>query len=448
MQEPTLTPERVIADFVAGLSPGAVPDDAVRTTERAFVDTVGVTLAGAQADAGERAGRFAELYGADDGATLLGRESRAAVPAAALANGTAGHALDYDDLCWAMDGHPSVPLVPAVLAVGEHVGATGREAVAAYAAGFETMCSLAGPVSPRHYELGWHATATFGTFGATAAAAYLLGADADTVRRALSIAASMPAGLKRNFGSMTKPLHAGLAARSGVTAALLADDGFTADEAPVSGESGFWDLYADGAEEEIPRPGDPWALVETGINVKAYPCCYFTHTTIAATASLIAGSGAGPGDIERIEVRASAGAGDALVHADPATGLEAKFSMEHCAAAAAVRDRVGLAEFTDDAARDPTLSALRERVDFEVDPGLPYDAHAATVAVVTAEGRIEEHRADPPGIHDDPLSGAELRRKFMECATVALDEERAAAAHDRLDALARQTSLAGALSGL
>jgi len=446
MQEPTA--ERVVADFVAGLDPGDVPEGAVRTAERAFVDTVGVTLAGAAADAGERAGRFAALYGAGDGATLLGREGRAALPAAALANGTAGHALDYDDLCWAMDGHPSVPLVPAVLAVGEHVGASGRDAVAAYAAGFEAMSSLAGPVSPRHYELGWHPTATFGTFGATAAAAHLLDADAGTVRQALSVAASMPAGLKRNFGSMTKPLHAGLAARSGVTAALLADDGFTADEAPVSGEDGFWDLYADGAGGELPRPGDPWALVETGINVKPYPCCYFTHTTIAATASLVAESEAAPADIERIEVRASAGAGDALAHADPATGLEAKFSMEHCAAAGAACDRVGLEEFTDAAARDPTLAALRERVEFEVDPELPYDAHAATVAVVTDQGRFEEHRADPPGTHDDPLSEAELRRKFTECATAVLSEERAAAAHGRLNSLAERESLAGALSGL
>lgn len=155
-----------------------------------------------------------------------------------------------------------------------------------FIAGFETACYLAEPISPEHYERGWHPTATFGTFGATAATCSVLGFDADATHRALAIAASMPSGLKRNFGSMTKPLHAGLAARSGVTAALLARDRFSADATPISGDDDFFDLYGGGATKTPTPPGEPWRLRTEGIHVKYYPCCYFTYTSITATAAL------------------------------------------------------------------------------------------------------------------------------------------------------------------
>ena len=445
------TPERVLAEFVATLDSEDVPSDLVTLAERAFVDTVGVTLAGADADAGERAGRFAAVQAGavDGGATLLGRTERATLPAAALANGTAGHALDYDDLSWGMDGHPSVVLVAPILAAGEVTDATGADAVTAFVAGFETACYLAEPISPEHYERGWHPTATFGTFGATAATCSVLGLDADATHRALAIAASMPSGLKRNFGSMTKPLHAGLAARSGVTAALLARDGFSADATPISGDGGFFDLYGDGATTMPTPPGEPWRLRTEGIHVKYYPCCYFTHTSITATAALADEHGIDPADVERIEVTASRGAGDALVNPDPETGLEAKFSMEHCVAAALARDRVGLEAFEPEAVTDPTIAALRERVDFETDDGREYDGHGATVRVVTTAGETYERtQADPPGVHDDPLSTAQLREKYLECATHVLDEAAAERTHDRLVALADEPSLADVVASL
>ena len=445
------TPERVLAEFVAGLEFEDAPSDLVALAERAFVDTVGVTLAGADADAGERAGRFAatQAGAVDGGATLVGRTERATLPAAALANGTAGHALDYDDLSWGMDGHPSVVLVPPVLAASEATDATGADAVTAFVAGFETACYLAEPISPEHYERGWHATATFGTFGATAATCSVLGLDADATHRALGIAASMPSGLKRNFGSMTKPLHAGLAARSGVTAALLARDGFSADATPVSGDDGFFDLYGGGATTMPTPPGEPWRLRTEGIHVKYYPCCYFTHTSITATAALTDEHGIDPADVERIEVTASRGAGDALVNPDPETGLEAKFSMEHCVAAALARDRVGLGAFEPEAVTDPTIAALRERVAFETDDGREYDGHGATVRVVTTAGETHERtQADPPGVHEDPLSTAQLREKYLECATRVLNEAAAERTHDRLAALADEPSLADVVASL
>jgi len=405
------TPEQALTDFVADLTYEDLPAGAPETVTRAFVDTVGVTLAGAVDEAGRVAAGAAGLEPASaSAAELLGVETEESPEEAALRVGTAAHALDYDDLSWAMDGHPSVALVPPLLALADG-GTGGRDLVTAYAAGFETACAVAEPVSPDHYEAGWHATATFGTLGAAAAAAHLLDLAPAAVGHALSAAASMPAGLKRNFGSTTKPLHAGLCSRSGVTAARLAREGLTADPRAVSGDRGFWDLY--GPEERTAfTVGDRWHLRESGIHIKAYPCCYFTHAAIAAAQDLAVS----PEAVERVVVEASQGAADALHHADPETGLEAKFSMEYCVASALVRERVGLDTFTPAAVDDPAVQRVRERVEFRVDDGLPYDAHAGRVLVETDE-RIHEHRrVDPPGTHDDPLSAAQLRHKFEECA--------------------------------
>lgn len=441
-------PEATLAAFVADLTYDAVPESARTTIERAFVDTVGVTLAGAVADAGARATAFATSVGRGE-TTVLGTGERASLTDAVLANGTAGHALDYDDLSWAMDGHPSVPLVAPALAVGEHVDASGRDLITAFAAGFETECYVAEPVSPTHYEQGWHPTSTFGTFGAAATAASLLDLDAAATAQALSIAASMPSGLKRNFGTMTKPLHAGLAGRSGVTAALLARDGFTADEAAISGDRGFWDRYAEGAERVADPPGEPWRLLETGISIKAYPCCYFTHTSVALAAQLGDEHGLSAADVEHVETTTSRGAGDALVHSDPETGLEAKFSMEYAVAAALVFDRIGLSVFEPDAIDDPEIQRVRERVSFVVDDSLPYKSNRAELVLETVGGdRYEAQRDEPPGTPANPLSESALREKFLECATFTLDRQTATQAFTDLRALRSQASVRELLAPL
>jgi 2-methylcitrate dehydratase PrpD len=380
------------------------------------------------------------------GTTLLGREGTAPRSAALLANGTAGHGLDYDDVSWGMDGHPSVTLVAPALAVGEAVDATGRELLTAFVAGFETECFLASAISPGHYERGWHATGTFGVFGAAAVAARLLGATATETRHALNVAASFPAGLKRNFGSMTKPLHVGGAVRAGVTAAALAVEGFTADDTAIGGERGFWELYAggDGVEAPAPLPPDRWALLEDGVHVKKYPSCYFTHTAIASAVDVAAALDLSPGDVERVHVRASQGALDALAHDDPTTGLEAKFSLPYTVAAGLVRRTVDLAAFEDDAWSDPAVDAVRERVTYEADPDLHYDAHESHMRVETADAVHERTRADPPGTHEDPLDRAELREKYESCARRALPApavERTWAALDDLRSVESTASL-------
>jgi 2-methylcitrate dehydratase PrpD len=304
----TQPPSAQLGRFVAELTAAAIPDRALRLAERCFLDTIGVTLAGAETGAGRRAIAFAEA-GGEGTTTIPGVARRAPEGAALLATGTAGHGLDYDDVSWGMDGHPSVTLVAPALAVGEALDATGQQLLTAFVAGFETECYLASAISPGHYERGWHATGTFGVFGAAAVACKLLDADAATTQQALAIAASGAAGIKRNFGSMTKPLHVGGAVQTGVRAARLAIAGFSADPAAIGGERGFWDLYAgpEGVGSPAPLAPDRWALLDEGVHVKSYPCCYFTHTSIANAIALAEQHELRPADVEGIEVVAGRG---------------------------------------------------------------------------------------------------------------------------------------------
>jgi 2-methylcitrate dehydratase PrpD len=419
-------PETELSSFVATLTYDDVPTPARETIKHAFLDTVGVTLAGTHHDAGEAAFRTDDINPTTaEPAVILGLTGLDSPAERALRTATASHALDYDDLSWAMGGHPSVTLVPPLFALIGDATANGSDLITAYAAGFEVECGLAQPISPDHYEAGWHATATFGALGAAAAAASLLDLTERETCHALTIAASTPAGLKRNFGSMTKPLHAGLCARSGVTAARLAANGFTADATAVSGDRGFWDLYGPTDRDEFTFDPDNWTLVSEGVHVKYYPCCYFTHTSIAATQALVDDHDIDSADIEAIRVRAAQGAVDALHHADPETGLEAKFSMEYTVASAAVRDRVDLNAFEESAIDDPAVQRVREHVDFAVDDDLQYDSHEAFVRIETSNQSYERRQENPPGTHEDPLTEGELRKKFHECAHRAVSNDTA-----------------------
>lgn len=438
-------PSADLAQFITNLSFADLDDGLVRRAERCFVDTVGVTLAGA-VESSTRKARIVAGTRSDEGeATVVGIDVRAPLSVATFISGTAAHALDFDDVSWAMDGHPSAPLVIPILGTAEVSDVTGEEALTAYVAGFETECYLAAPVSPSHYERGWHATATFGTFGAAAATAKVLDLSVEETRRALNVAASMPAGLKRNFGTMTKPMHVGQAVQSGVTAARLASNGFTADDRAIGGDRGFLDLY--GGEEQpdfeaFSELGERWALEEAGVHVKKYPCCYFTHTSIAATVDLVTTHDISPADITDVQVVASGGTVDALPHDNPQTPLEAKFSMPYTVAYAAVNRQVGLTAFERDALTDPEVRSLLDAVSLRASDDLDYDDHAALVRITTRTDEYERLLSNPPGAHDNPLSDRELREKFTMCATRVLDESDAHDVLNRLDTLRSETSVA------
>src|SRR4051794_17534069 len=258
----TTSTMQILADFVATAD---IPPKARARAQTAVLDTVGVTLAGSVEPAARIVQKVVAAEGGAPRSSVLGTAQRTSASAAALANGTAAHALDYDDMCFVSLAHPSAPLVAAALAAAELAGASGRALLDGYVVGFELEGVLGHALNPAHYQRGWHCTSTLGTVGAAAAVARILQLDADATRRALAIAAPEASGLKENFGTMVKPLHAGLAARNAVLAALLARDGFTASEQAIEGDQGML-VAMDGSRRDldglIENLGQVWEILE------------------------------------------------------------------------------------------------------------------------------------------------------------------------------------------
>jgi 2-methylcitrate dehydratase PrpD len=420
-----------LAEFVTKSRWEDCPAEAVDIARRAILDCLGVMLAGSIEPAARIVAEVARAEGGSPLATVVGTPLRTGTVWAALANGTAAHALDFDDTNFAMLGHPSAPVLSAALAAGELTMADGRALVHAFLLGFEVETTMASVINPPHYEKGFHATGTLGTMGAAAAAARLLGLDAAQTRAALAVAASQASGLKENFGTMTKPFHAGHAARSGVLSALLARDGFTASEQAIEGPQGYFAVLGAGKRDEqvLDSLGAPWKILETGVAVKPYPSCACTHSIIDSALELQRTHRIRPEQVAEVTVGVNAAVPRILIHSNPRSGLEAKFSGEFSAAAALCDGRVGIATFRDDKTDDPAIRALMTRVRLVVDPDIPGDLerHMWTRVIVRLrDGREVAIAPRPvPGHPGLPLSMDQLREKFMDCARIVLSEDRA-----------------------
>jgi len=419
-----------IAEFIAKSRWEDFPAGAVDAARRAILDCLGVMLAGSVEPAARIVTDIARSEGGAPLATVVGTPLRTGAVWAALANGTAAHALDFDDTNFAMMGHPTAPVLSAALAAGELALADGRALVHAFLLGFEVETTLAEVLNPAHYEKGFHATGTLGTMGAAAAAARLLGLDATQTRTALAIAASQASGLKENFGTMTKPFHAGHAARSGVLSGLLAREGFTASEQALEGPQGYLAVLGAGKREEraLETLGAPWKILKTGVAVKPYPSCACTHSIIDSALELRRIHAIAPEQVEHVTVGVGASVPRILIHSNPRSGLEAKFSGEFSAAAALCEGRVGIATFRDDKTDDPAIKALMKRVRVVVDPEIPGegDQHVWTrVTLRLRDGREVSVAPRPvPGHPGSPLSLDQLREKFRDCARIALPDDR------------------------
>ena len=419
-----------LSDFIVAADP---PPAARAAAARAVLDTIGVTLAGAS----EPAARSVQQVIAAEGTgpcRVLGTPMTASATSAALANGTAAHALDFDDMCFVSLAHPSAPLVACALAAAELAGAGGRALLDAYVIGFEIEGRFGRAMNPRHYQKGWHCTSTIGTIGAAAAAARLLRLDAAAVRHALCIAASEASGLKDNFGSMVKPLHAGLAARNGVLAARLAQAGLTASLDAIQGPQGF--LAAMDGERDpknlqqvLDDLGTRWEILDTGITVKLYPSCAATHPALDVLLDLKRRACFDADQVQAVEIGVDAVTPTVLIHSRPSDGLQAKFSMPFCAAAAMVYGRVGIETFEDRQVRDQAIVSALNRVTMCVDSTLDAAAPPLTQARVTvrlADGRVLRASANGArGYPERPAADEELAAKFMSCATRALPLSRA-----------------------
>lgn len=419
-----------LAKFAAHTETEAVPVRLLEKAADAFVDTLGVGLAGSLERASVLVAQWVLEEAGRGRATVWGNENGASPAQAALANATAAHALDFDDSLPSMRSHPSASLVPAALAVAEAQGASGREVLAAYVIGLEVAGKIGRVVSNGHFQRGLHTTATIGIFSCATAAARLLRLDAAGLQTAWGIAASHAAGLVRNFGTMTKPLHAGNAARIGVLSASLAQRGFTADNAIFDGANGFAASYGSeggiALEDSLQKLGKPWEIEDPGLYVKSWPCCYCNHRPVGGLFQLLDEHGIRTDEVRGISVGFLPGSDTALLSDNPMTGLEGKFSIEYSMAATLLDRRLTLETFTDRMVQRPPIRDLMKKVKrYRIaDPNVYSGLIGYTdIAVDTPRGCFETRVERTPGSPAWPISRENLVAKFLDCSERVLGSD-------------------------
>lgn len=419
-------PTRAIATWITGVGAGKFGERPVRWAKHALLDWLGVTLAGSRDPLVDILVSDAIAEGETGTARLIGREECVTPSFAAMINGAASHALDFDDVNKRLHGHPTVPVMPALLAVAEQKAISGRAVLDAFIVGYEVECLIGEMMGLAHYDHGWHATATIGTFGAAAGCARLLGLDADKAAMALGIAATQAAGLKSMFGTMCKPLHAGKAATNGLMAARWAAKGFTSRADALECAQGFG-LTQSTEFRALPIRPDadaPFAIEENLF--KYHAACYLTHSSIEAARSLMGQHGFTAGDVDRVRTRVDAGHRRVCDIPEPTTGLEVKFSIRHCIAMALSGDDTGAMEIYSDAlAIRPDLMALRRKV--EVEDKTHESRHAAEIVIDLADGRSFVETFDI-GVPADDLDAQEARlaAKFERLAEPVIGRDRTA----------------------
>lgn len=424
-----------LAEFAVGTATDSLPADVVVAARRAVLDTLGVAIAGANEPASRIIGDYIQDQHPAEECVVWGTSRRVRASGAALINGVAAHVLDFDDTHDAMFGHPSVPVLPAVIAMGERVGASGADLLAAFAIGVEVECALGTLVGPAAYDRGWHATTVHGVIGATAAAGRLAGLTVDQMARAIGLAASHASGVRQNFGTMTKSFHVGRAAESAIASIELVQRGFTASNVAIESSAGFLDVFGrnGGVEESTVAAalGNPWALVHPGVNVKLYPSCAYTHGAIDLALDLSADVASE--DVDSVLVEVPYASPLILIHHRPEDALSAKFSLEYCVAAAVVDGAVTLDHFSDDVVMRDDLQSMLRQVSYVV-PDEWSDSTAAaqfglsrmTISLRDGTSRTGE-TASSRGSASKPPAQDELEAKFLSCAGSVVGAARAAA---------------------
>jgi 2-methylcitrate dehydratase PrpD len=439
-----------IGEFVSGMRYEAVPRDALAMIRNGFADYAGAVILGRDEPIARLMKSFSQM-------TPGGGEARVCfstdgVPAgeAALINGAAGHALDYDDIGLAAHpAHPTVVLASAIFAEGEALGKSGPEMICAYVTGYEVWGELAIRDEVAHHVKGWHPTGTFGAIAAGAACARLRGLDATKAAHAIGIAASQAGGIVANYGSMTKPFHAGRAAQSGVTAARLAEAGMTASADAIENEKGFLKAVSPEGNvdlESAPNWHETWWILRHGLGFKLYPVCYGAHRAIDGMLAMIGETPFQAGEVESITLQMGENQVVSLVNHDPQTGLDGKFSGEFAMATAIIAGRVSLAEVTDAFIGRADVRALMKKVTMETDPARDFKAAGEQpgdhLIVELSDGRrLERALTYPRGHPNRPVGADKLWAKFADCTRGALPEASARALFDQLQALDELGSL-------
>ena len=427
-----------VVDFISRTRWTDLPKEAVEIGKRCIIDGLGVMLAGSTQDASSILREYVKGTDARNESTAFGPAAfRTGAASAALLNGTSGHALDWDDTQLATSAdrifglltHPTIPPLAAALAIGERQRASGREFLEAFLTGFEVECKIAEAIHPNHYKKGFHSSGTVGTFGAAVAAAKLLKLDADKVSHTLAIAASTAAGIRVNFGTMTKPLHVGRASQNGLIAAELAASGFTGGKDALDPPWGFFQVFSHGEgfdpERIVGKLGNPHTIVWPGVSIKPYPCGVLGHPTMDAMRRLVIGHDVNPEQITGIRVRAGSNILNPLRYPIAANELEAKFCPAFMVGAIALRRKAGINEFNDEFVQSAPVQAMMRKVERVLDPEIEakgWEKIRSTVEVDLADGRTLVEHADERyrGGPDLPFTREELHEKFSDCASLVL----------------------------
>lgn len=431
------------ARFAAGHRFDDLDAETLRLARRCMLDGLSVMLAGSDQPGMAPLLAFLNTQGGTAQARLLGLDHPGLpAPAAALWAGTAGHAMDWDDTQLAEGPgrpygllmHPTVPPLAACLALCQTVHAetgtpvNGPRFLAAFTAGFEVGCKIAEAIDPQHYMRGFHTSGTIGTFAATAAAANLLGLNAEQTARAIGIAASMASGIRAGFGTMTKPLHVGRAAENGVTAALLARHGLSANPEGLDGRWGYLAIAGPGGEPALVRDrfGAPHSMLSPGVSIKPYPSGVLTHPSMDAMLFLMRDEGLSPDDIAAVRLCAGSNVLGPIRFRIARTELEGKFSFAFLLAAIILRGRAGKAEFTDEFVASQACQDMQARIETQFDQGIEdmgWDRIRSRIEVTTRDGRVLTRWADEAyrGSPHNPLSDDDLAGKFANCADGLLD---------------------------
>ncbi|MFC2065852.1 MmgE/PrpD family protein [Chloroflexota bacterium] len=421
-----------LADWVVSTGYGDIPAEIVNIARRNILDLIGVTLAGSKEPGAPIVKRYLEEVGGPQQCTVIGLPTRTSCMEAAFANGVLGHLLDYDDLVIPVVGaggpHITVAILPAALAVAEKGKKNGSRVIESYILGCEIAYRIGLAVDPTHYNSGWHSTGTEGIFGAAVAACKLMDATREEIAHTLGIVSSEASGLRENFGTMTKPFHAGQACAKGIKAALLAKLGFTSAMTIFEGTNGFCNVMS-----KDPKPGNITSdlgefLCMPKIRLKLYPCCAASHSTIYATMALVNEHDIPPGDVASITVTCDPQVTKALIYEHPVTALEGKFSAQFPIALVLSEKKVILEQFTDEKIKEPEIVALMQKVKVIPDPELKAKSvhnRAAIVEIALKNGTKVSKRCDyPPGTPLNPISDEDIMAKYRDCAGQVLTGEK------------------------
>lgn len=430
-----------LSNFVVTTSYEDIPNRVIEHAKVPIRDYIGVAMHGLGQDIGEIIEKYVKVEFPGERSTIFGGAS-ASSSGAALANGTFGHAVDYDDTFESVAIHPTSPIFSAALAVGEAEDTTGRDVLTAYVVGSEVAFNIEQGISPSHYEKGWHSTGTTGSFGATAAAGSVLGLSAEGMQRAFGIVGSASSSLRKNFGSMTKPLHAGHAAQMGVRAAMLSQAGFTADNQIFAGDIGYGSVMTgeEGYEASTMTQGlsdDDWAVME--ISFKPYPSGALTHAPMEALRRLVIREDISPDDVESITVSVDKSTEGVLLHEDPRDALQAKFSLEFCMAIILCERQATIYEFQDEVVNSKDIRDQMSKVERSYETQLfegDYSRRGGRVKVITTDGTVyEEGERFTPGTPTNPVSDERLEEKFFRCVESVADKEAAEKLSEEIEKL-------------